>query len=432
VRKTDGMAKILIIEDEDDIRKLMLFILHKEGYEVFQAVDGAKGVQVAQEQQPDLIISDVVMPEMNGYQTLTTLRQDERTRAIPFIFLTSKAEKHDLRQGMNLGADDYLTKPFTRSELLEAIRTRLTRQAMTAQKYSRELQNLEERYNQLVNRISIISPARNLDRLNLEGGLGLAVGRNEFELYYQPLVELKTRQIVGMEALVRWRNPLRGLVLPGEFIPLAEESGLIIGIGEWVLRAACTQAKAWQKAGFGPRRVAVNMSAHQFNHPDICQTILGILDETGLESKYLELELTESAVVQDFKHTVTTLNELKALGVQVSIDDFGTGYSSLSYLKNIPATTLKIDQSFVRNITLDPDYAIITKSIIELAHTLHLKVIAEGVETHQEWTFLEQNHCDEVQGYLFSRPLPAAKIELLLNSAIIPEPPDLLDPGWPL
>lgn len=426
------MAKILIIEDEDDIRKLMLFILHKEGYEVLQAINGFRGLQIAQEKQPDLIISDVMMPEMNGYQTLAAIRQDERTRAIPFIFLTSRADKQDLRQGMNLGADDYLTKPFTRRELLEAIRSRLARQAMTAQTYSRELQKLEERYNHLVNRVSLNARPPHLDRLNLEGGLGLAVGRNEFELYYQPQVELKTRRIVGMEALVRWRNPQRGLVLPGEFIPLAEESGLIIAIGEWVLRAACLQAKTWQRAGLGSLRVAVNMSAHQFNHPNICQAILEILAETGLEAKYLELELTESAVVQDFKYTVTTLNQLKALGVQVSIDDFGTGYSSLSYLKNIPANTLKIDQSFVRNITLDADYAVITRSIIEMAHTLHLKVIAEGVETEQERDFLEQHHCDEVQGYLFSRPLPASKIELLLKAELRLGPPDLPEPERPL
>jgi CheY-like chemotaxis protein len=224
-RRIVAMAKILIIEDEDDIRKLMLFILHKEGYEVLQAINGFRGLQIAQEKQPDLIISDVMMPEMNGYQTLAAIRQDERTRAIPFIFLTSRAEKQDLRQGMNLGADDYLTKPFTRRELLEAIRSRLARQAMTAQTYNRELQKLEERYNHLVNRVSLNARPPHLDRLNLEGGLSLAVGRNELELYYQPQIELKSRRIVGMEALVRWRNPQRGLILPGEFIPLAEESG---------------------------------------------------------------------------------------------------------------------------------------------------------------------------------------------------------------
>lgn len=573
------MPTILVIEDDEDIQKLINIILSREGYKVCQAPDGLVGVKLAREKQPDLILSDVMMPEMDGYQVLSALRQDERTNTIPFIFLTSKAERRDIRRAMTIGADDFISKPFTRNELLEAIGARLARQDLTVRKYKQELQKLEEKYNQLISRDSLTglsnllafrkslqsvqlaaeepgnafavllvgfgrfeqiastigittsnellknlagqlvsllydkldrlenlaslgngqfaillpsvphpdqpefiarsvingfarpvrvggqeifvkpfvgaalssadqknadilfkqaevaliqsknaagpnfhlyqaglgSPSTNLERLHLENNLGLAVERNELELFYQPQVELKSKQIVGVEALLRWRNPQRGLVSPADFIPLAEETGLINTIGEWVLRSACSQGKTWQAAGLPSLRMAVNISARQFNQTDIGNTIVGILAETGLDSRFLELELTESAVAQDFQHTVSTLNDLKSIGVSVAIDDFGTGYSSLSYLMDIPASNLKIDKTFIRNVTTDPNYAFITRSIIEMAHSLDLKVIAEGVETTEELNFLEQNRCDEIQGYLFSRPIPVAEIDKLLK-----------------
>jgi len=254
-----------------------------------------------------------------------------------------------------------------------------------------------------------------MERLVLENGLYHALARNEFLLHYQPQVDLRTGEIAGMEALVRWQHPELGLVSPAMFIPVAEDSGLIVSIGEWVLRTACAQNKAWQLAGFKPISVAVNLSARQFRQPDLAEMVAGILRETGLDPACLELELTESLVMQDVEKTISTLGKLKAMGIKLSVDDFGTGYSSLSYLKRFPIDTLKIDQSFVRDITTDPDDAAIAKTIISMAHDMQLRVIAEGVETEAQKSFLQQRHCDEMQGYFFSRPVPAEAFETLLR-----------------
>jgi len=262
--------------------------------------------------------------------------------------------------------------------------------------------------------------ARALERLRLEGDLRNALERNEFVLHYQPQVDLRSGHIVGMEALIRWQHPTLGMIAPDRFIMLAEETGLIVPIGAWVIRTACTQNRAWQLAGLGYLRVAVNLSAIQFAQQDMVKTIAVKLQQTGLAAQYLEIELTESLVMTDVEHAIGILRDLKALGVQLSIDDFGTGYSSLSYLKRFPIDVLKIDQSFVRDITLNPDDAAIVASIISLAHSLRINVIAEGVETAAQLAYLRRNHCDEMQGYFFSRPVPADELELIyLQNKII-------------
>ncbi|MDD5330711.1 MAG: EAL domain-containing protein [Sulfuricella sp.] len=254
-----------------------------------------------------------------------------------------------------------------------------------------------------------------LERLVLENNLRHALERGEFMVYYQPQVDLRTGQINGMEALVRWRHPELGMVPPAKFIPVAEESGLILPLGEWVLRTACAQNKAWQDAGLRPVCVAVNLSARQFKHQDLVALVAGILQETGLDPALLELELTEGLLMQNVEATIDTLTRFKAMGVKSSIDDFGTGYSSLSYLKRFPIDTLKIDQSFVCNITTDPDDAAIAKTIISMAHEMRLRVIAEGVETEEQRSFLRLRHCDEMQGFFFSRPVSSADFEILLR-----------------
>ncbi len=256
--------------------------------------------------------------------------------------------------------------------------------------------------------------AKAMERLMLEGGLRRALEQREFLLHYQPRVDLRTGEITGMEALVRWQHPEMGLISPVRFIPVAEEAGLIVPLGEWVLRTACEQNKSWQRAGLKPVCVAVNLSARQFRHQDLVQVVAGILKETDLDPCYLELEMTESLIMQNVEETIATLTRLKAMGVKLSIDDFGTGYSSLSYLKRFPIDMLKIDQSFVCNITTDPDDAAIAKTIISMAHDMQLKVIAEGVETGEQKSFLRLRHCDEMQGYFFSRPVPAGEFEVLL------------------
>ncbi len=568
------MKKILVIEDEEFVRENIEELLDAEGFEVISAENGRIGVDLAKVMIPDLILCDVMMPELDGYNVLTALRQDSVTAAVPFIFLTAKSAKTDFRQGMELGANDYITKPFTRAELLGAIASRIKYDDKVREHYNIELQQAKEQLNYLIhndsltnlpNRLSLrerfkqIQPtdtdneqlvtilcvgldrfnqinenlgheignlllqavaerltacveagdtvarldtdqfaiilattqhkqevgniaqtilesisqtfalagqeifitasmgiaiyprdgqeieqllnhantamvhakqqggdqyqyytvAYNIgssDRLALQTALRYALERGELQLYYQPQVNLQTGQIVGAEALLRWHHPERGLVSPDKFIPLAEETGLIISIGEWVLHTACEQTKAWQNAGFSSLRVAVNLSSRQFSQIDLRHQLVQILMETGLDPKYIELELTESMLVQNTEVAIRRLNALKALGVEIAIDDFGTGYSSLSYLQQFPFDILKIDRCFIRNITENSNNAAITKAIIEMAKTLNLKLIAEGVETEAELSFVCQHKCDGMQGYLFSRPVPAHEFEQLLTS----------------
>ena len=254
--------------------------------------------------------------------------------------------------------------------------------------------------------------------LAMQTELHHALEREEFVLHYQPKVDVASGKIIGMEALLRWQSPVRGLVAPGEFIALLEETGLILPVGAWALDTACQQAQAWQQAGLSAARMAVNLSVLQFRQPDFAGTVRNILEKSGLarNAGALELELTESMLVKDMEGTVALLEELHEMGVRLSIDDFGTGYSCLSYLKHLPIDHLKIDQSFVCNLAEDDKDAAIVNAIITLAHGLGLNVIAEGVETVEQLICLKTMQCDEAQGYLFSRPVPAAEMTLLLQN----------------
>jgi diguanylate cyclase (GGDEF)-like protein len=254
-----------------------------------------------------------------------------------------------------------------------------------------------------------------LKRLEFERNLRRALDRNEFDVYYQPKVDAKNHQIIGMEALVRWRHPELGLITPAEFIPLAEETGLIIPLGEWVMRTACRQTKAFQEEGFSSLQVSVNISPRQFLQPNLLEVIKNIITETGIDPNCLELELTESSVMQNTETAIKILNELKKMGVKISIDDFGTGYSSLAYLKSLPLDVLKIDKSFVQDVTVNSQDAAIVMTIIALAHNLNLKVIAEGVEVEEQLKFLQLLKCDEWQGYLYSKPIAQDEFRELLT-----------------
>jgi EAL domain-containing protein (putative c-di-GMP-specific phosphodiesterase class I) len=249
--------------------------------------------------------------------------------------------------------------------------------------------------------------ARPLELLTLQKNFGRALERQELVIHYQPLVSLASGEITGCEALVRWNHPTRGLLPPEQFIPLAEETGLIVPMGEWVLRTACAQLQEWIRAGLPRLDLAVNLSAHQLNHRNLGTAVMRALEESGLEPARLKLELTESMVMGHSEQMLRTIEILKSLGIEFSIDDFGTGYSSLVYLKQFPCRSLKIDQSFVRHVTTDPDDAAIATAIISLAHSLRMRVIAEGIETEEQCQFLERERCDEGQGYLFSPPVPA-------------------------
>jgi diguanylate cyclase (GGDEF)-like protein/PAS domain S-box-containing protein len=254
-----------------------------------------------------------------------------------------------------------------------------------------------------------------LERRSLEDDLRRALARGEFELYYQPKMDLICASIVGVEALVRWRHPLRGLVQPTDFISIAEESGLIIPIGRWVLQEACRQARAWRDAGLSPIRVAVNICAAELRAKDFVANVQAVLAQTGLPPCYLELELTEAFLLQDAKATAIVLQALKGLGVRLALDDFGTGYSSLSHLRRFPMDTLKIDRSFVRDVASDSDDASIVSAVISMGTSLHMLVVAEGIETQQQLAFLQDHACPEGQGYYFSEPVAAVQFGQLLK-----------------
>ena len=253
------------------------------------------------------------------------------------------------------------------------------------------------------------------ERLDLENGLRRAIERNELVLHYQPQVSMVDGHIVGFEALIRWNHPEKGLIPPYKFISLAEDTGLIVPIGEWVLRTACSQMKEWLDAGLNPGLMAVNVSGIQMTHYDLGEVVERILTETGLKPGYLELELTESAIMQSPENAAMQLERLKSLGIKLAIDDFGTGYSSLSYLLKFPFDKLKIDRSFIINITTKADDAILARSIIAMAQGMRLRVIAEGVETEEQLYYLKRNGCDELQGYYFSRPVDTRSAEQLLK-----------------
>ena len=558
--------KILVVEDEDDIRTNLQRLLRIEGYDVEAAPNGRVGLELARSIQPALILSDVMMPELDGFGLVEALRQDPQTQQIPVILLTARADRSDIRQGMNLGADDYLTKPFQRDELLAAVRSRIERAAaqresterlarearrlmhydpvtnlpnrslfvtlldtaltaaqrlgdhiailrisldqidLVSQNWGREQtatalreigRRLEARITQgtFANRLDavgifgdgefaillnefadadyVLSTGEGLlddirqpvsaggqdtflsasvgfavfpengsngdeliahaeaatavarrdggnrlvafsaemtadtsERLRLHNDLHRALASNQFEVYYQPQVSPAGKP-VGFEALIRWRHPELGFVSPMKFIPIAEDNRQIIPIGAWVLKTACQQVRAWRDAGHGSIRVAVNLSARQFGDPMLLETIESALADAGLDADGLEVEITEGTAMQNAGHTATLLQRLKERGLTVAIDDFGTGYSSLSYLKRFPLDILKIDQSFVRNINADRDDRAIATAVASLAHSLGLKVVAEGVETEAHRAVLAELSVDYYQGYFFGKPMPA-------------------------
>ncbi|MBD2613767.1 MAG: EAL domain-containing response regulator [Nostoc sp. ZfuVER08] len=396
------MPKILIIEDEESVRENILDLLEAEDFETIAAANGKIGLDLAISEVPDLILCDMMMPEIDGYQVLTALRQDPITATIPFIFLTAKSAKSDFRRGMDLGADDYITKPFTRAELLSAIMNRLEKYATL------------KRYLSAQNATHNFSPKMQL----LEISLHRAIKQHnfqEFEIYYQPILDIASGKIVAAESLLRWQSPELGIIYPTEFIPIAESTGLIVPIGKWVLKKVCQQMKNWRdEAGIYSLKIAVNLSVIEFNQPDFIQKIVNFIETNHLQADCLELELTESMIMQDVNSAIATMNKLRSLGVKIAIDDFGTGYSSLIYLKNLPINTLKIDRYFIHNVANDLQKSAITKALIQMAHNLNLNVVAEGVEAEAELAFLRQHKCNSMQGFLFSRPLPAAEFENLL------------------
>jgi diguanylate cyclase (GGDEF)-like protein len=287
----------------------------------------------------------------------------------------------------------------------------LVKQADTAMYYAKE---------QGKNNYQFFTAGLNIkanQRLSTENSLRKALTRGEFILHYQPQVDVESGCIVGLEALIRWNSAEQGIVPPFSFIPVAEETGLIVPIGEWVLRTACAQNKAWQEQGYPHLRMSVNISARQFREPKLIELVAGILEETCLDPQWLELEITESIAMENGEASVEMLSRFKNIGVRISIDDFGTGFSSLNYLRRMPIDTLKIDQSFIQDISTGENGEEVVTAIIQLAKNLRLKVIAEGVETYTQRSFLKDKQCDEMQGFLFSKAVTAQDVEKLFEQA---------------
>lgn len=619
--------RILVAEDEASIRINLVRLLGLEGYEVLAAEDGAQAWQLVREQQPELVLSDVMMPHMTGHALLQCMRADPLTAHIPAVLLTAKADRGDVREGMNLGADDYLTKPFQRDELLQCIQAQLakadTRQfaasraaeqahhlayydaltdlpnrthfllllahalalqagregavglwvigiddaarlaqamgsgtfdactqalarrlaalagqapwaagaaqpglvarvagdalallsvalpegsqqqggaeALALQLHTHLAQPLrlggaasadasgeasdatgashatgatdatgaagtpgatgadggEEHFLKLsVGACGSVSRGDRADELlsraemaladarahpgrpavvfspgagsavsvgfRLHNDLHRALARQQLAVFFQPQVRAADGRPVGFEALMRWRHPELGLVRPDQFIPIAEANGQIVPMGAWILHQACLEAQRWQAhwpPDRAPLRVAVNLSLRQFGDPRLIDQVRSALKASGLPPARLELEITESTAMLELQHTLEVLRQLKALGIALAVDDFGTGYSSLAYLKRFPLDVLKIDQSFVRNLGSDAEDEAIARSVVHLAHSLGLSVIAEGVETAAQHALLQAMGCDEMQGWLHGRPLPADAVADWLATA---------------
>ncbi len=570
--------RIVIAEDEADIRANLTRLLTLEDYEVWAAANGIEALQLVRQHLPDIVLSDVMMPEMTGHQLVQALRADPLTAHIPTVLLTAKADRSDVREGMNLGADDYLTKPFQRDELLDCIRAQLEKTA-SLQLAARQLASqahqmahfdavtslpnrshlllllgqalkeqkgngpalwvigldslpqmaqimgvglLDDAVRQMAQRLSLLANAsehlsemrytvgrlgedrlalfvpnwptgRPLDALalalldtmsaaisldgqeqfpvvsigacalamegerpdamlarldialaaararsaqrmvvhepsstsdlsatfRLHNDLHRAVERQELQAFFQPQVLASNSSLIGFEALMRWQHPELGLISPVRFIPIAEDNGQIVPMGAWVLHEACKQAMLWRThmpAGVPPLRVAVNLSLRQFSDPRLLHHVRAVLESTNLNASQLELEITESTAMLDLQHTLEVLKQLKALGLKLAIDDFGTGYSSLAYLKRFPLDVLKVDQSFVRQLCTNREDQAIAGAVINLAHSLGLDVIAEGVETEDQHRMLRDMGCDQIQGYLHGKPMPGNDVASWLQN----------------
>ncbi|MGH8390790.1 MAG: EAL domain-containing response regulator [Pseudomonas sp.] len=416
-------ATLLIVDDEIQVRKLLETLLRHEGYQTVSAASGEEALQLVAQRPPDLILLDIMMPGMDGYEVANQLKGNQATANIPIIMLSALSESSARLSGLETGAEEFISKPVERVELWLRVRN-LLRLKAHGDRLKNHSQLLEQQLQHHQNESSRLN-VHDLARLDLEKALRLAVEREEFVLHYQPKVELANGQVCALEALLRWDRPGYGAVSPAVFIPILESQGLIVTLGRWVIDNVCRQIAAWQSGTVGAVEVSVNVSGHQLIEGDLIADIAQSLAQAGVEAHWLEVELTEGSLMENTQHTIASLQRLRAMGVKISIDDFGTGYSSLAYLRRFPIDTLKIDIAFIREVTSNPQDAAITRTIIELAHSLKLRVVAEGVETQSQLEFLREAGCDQIQGYLFSRPLPMKELERLLldkRSLVRPQP----------
>lgn len=555
-------ATIMMVDDESLNLEIIQLHLEEAGYSRFILLDqSVEAMDALLQSEPDILLLDLMMPEVTGFEILRYMRSNEKLKYIPVIILTSSSDPEDKLRALELGATDFLSKPVDSSELLLRVRNTLTVKAYqdqlayydaltglpnrrlfvdrtswaiqqaertghatallhvsvdrikdindsfgpkagkvliqdvakTIQEYIRNTDvisnSAKENDEGLIARVaegefSVLLPdiknsedasiaarrildvlskgfvvesnrivlaanigistypedgttaerllstavnangqaklagrnnyhfysreinARNIEKLKLESHLRDAIEKEQLELHYQPQICSRTKVVLGMEALLRWHHPELGLVPPNSFIPLAEETGLITPIGAWVIQESCRQTRAWQLEGLNSLSISVNVSGEQFRSHNLKKVVENALNSTGLDPRDLVIEVTESTIMGDLERSFDLLNELKALGVSLSIDDFGTGHSSLSYLRRFPLDEIKIDRSFIQQVHDNPEDAAIVEAIIALAKALGLSIVAEGVETHSQLSFLQQRGCDTIQGFLFSRPLP--------------------------
>lgn len=385
-------ARILIVDDDPEIRNVLHEFLSRKHLCV--GLDGAdKALALLKVQRFDVVISDIGMTRMTGLEMLPHIAAVAPDSVV--VMISGQRTIDSAIEAMRAGAFDYITKPFELSEVAAVVERALDR--------ARRLK---------ASRASRTSDARARE-------LAEAIARDDFVVYYQPQFEIQSRRLVGAEALVRWQHPQLGLVPPADFIRLAEEVGLIVHIGERVLRAACAQTRLWQNAGADAFRIAVNASPRQLRQADFPDLVAEVLDETKLPAECLEIEVTETSLVENAESGIRTLAKLRDMGVRIAIDDFGTGYSSLGYLKRLPIHTVKLDGSFVKDATNDPDDAALVMAIITLAHNLQKKVIAEGIEREDQLAFLRLLRCDEGQGFLFGAPAPTLDDQIFPNIGVL-------------
>ncbi len=565
------MKNVLIIEDEKTIRDLIADILSKKNFIIHHASDGIDGLSQASLLQPDIIISDIMMPKLDGFGVLRNIRNASETQTIPFIFLTGCSDRNDLRKGMELGADDFISKPFSISDVLNSVEIQIQKQENRVKQLSSEMQRSEVEINKLLrfdaltglpNRASVreyfnswvadyakekiaffsltldhfrlvydvyghriadkmvkevsnrlknhsgpkdvvarlqdsdflilsrdfnneselhrrvsgyldlLKSPCDLDghQVQISGSIGIAVypwhdtlydyllrkaniarynvkaansnayelyegelekdGKNNFaiesalraaiehdklQLYYQPIAAIDTGNIIGAEALLRFNDYHKGVLSPTKFIPIAEMSDLIIEVGDYVIRKAAHELADIQRNGFPDFRMSINISAGQFREYNLVENILRSITDANIDPSFFTLELTETDLVKDEETSYTALRQLKEKGIKIAIDDFGMGYSSFSHLQKFDFDFLKMDQYFVRHLHESDSNKEITRSIIQMAHNLKLRVIAEGVETETQRTFLQENNCDKCQGFLISKPLPPSELSQFLD-----------------
>lgn len=395
---------LLLVDDEPNILHALSRLLDNAGYHVLSANSGKEALDLLSREKISVIIADQRMPYMTGSELLAQVRTlyPETVRMI----LSAYADFNAVQDAINNGAIyKFLSKPWDNESLLIHVRDAFNQ-------YERG--QIEKENEQALLDLMYLDKLTD-QQLALETALHDALQKQEFVLYYQPSVDIESGKMIGAEALLRWQHPERGLLLPEQFISLCEKTGLIIDIGAWVLRQACEQAKRWCDAGYPNFCVAVNLSQRQFNDSKLLDLIQDILKNTGISDKNLELEITESLLMQNVEHNIFLLKSLKNLGLKLTLDDFGTGYSSLSYLKQFPFDILKIDKSFINDIAISKDSETIVTAIITMAKSLGLTIIAEGVETQEQLTILKEKQCDVIQGYFFSKPVPSEEIDTLFQ-----------------